>query len=120
MSIFHRPQYEHELFWRYYGRMHAFLAYCDYCLKKLEILNIVFEGVNCETRAFFSIGIFVLETLMKPGNCLSSQFRILMNLRLVVLILTPHPPVFLIMVLLRVRFAIVLAMIVILFLSYFY
>jgi len=51
MSGFHFPQYEHELFWRYYDRLHAFLAHCDYCLEKWELLDIVYEGVNCETRA---------------------------------------------------------------------
>jgi len=39
------------LFWRYYGRLHAFLAHYDYCLEKWELLDTVYEGVNCETRA---------------------------------------------------------------------
>ena len=45
------PQYEHELFWRYYDRLHAFLAHCDYCLEKWEILNTVYVGVNYEAHA---------------------------------------------------------------------
>jgi len=51
MIIFHFPQYEHELFWKYYDRLHDFLAYCGYCLEKWEILNMVYERVTCETRA---------------------------------------------------------------------
>jgi len=45
------PQYEHELFWRYYDRLYIFLAHCDYCLKKWKLLDTVYEGVNCETLA---------------------------------------------------------------------
>ena len=51
MSGFHFPQYEHESFWRYYDRLHAFLAHCDYCLEKWELLDTVYEGLNYETRA---------------------------------------------------------------------
>ena len=50
MSLFHFSQYEHELFWRYYDRLHAFLAHCDFYLEKCKVLNTVYEGVNCETR----------------------------------------------------------------------
>jgi len=39
---------------------------------------------------FFSIGIFMLEILMKRGIFLIDWLRILMNLRLVVLIPTTH------------------------------
>jgi len=63
---------------------------------------------------FWSIGISVLEMLMKPGNCLSGWLGILMILRLVSSVLTPHPPESLIIRLLRVRSAIVLTMTVIL------
>ena len=51
MLIFHFSQYEHELFWRYYDRLHAFPAYCNYCSEKWEILNTIYESVNRETRA---------------------------------------------------------------------
>ena len=51
MSGFHFPQYEHELRWRYYDRLHAFLARCDYCLEKWELLDTAYKGVNCETHA---------------------------------------------------------------------
>lgn len=50
MSSSHFPQYEHELFWRYYDRLHAFLTHDDFYLEKWKILNTVYEGVNCETR----------------------------------------------------------------------
>jgi len=51
MSILHFLQYAHDLFWRYYDRLHAFLAHYGYCIEKWEILNMVYEGMNCETRA---------------------------------------------------------------------
>jgi len=51
MSGFYFPQYEHELFRRYYDRLHAFLAHCGYCLEKWELLDTVYKGVNYETRA---------------------------------------------------------------------
>jgi len=51
MSGFHFPQYEHELFWRYYDRLHAFLAHSSYFLGTWELLDTVYEGVNYETRA---------------------------------------------------------------------
>ena len=40
---------------------------------------------------FLSIGIFILEMLMKHGIFLIGWLRIAMNLRLVVLIPTTHP-----------------------------
>jgi len=114
MPILYFPQYEHELFCRYYDILHGFLAHCSYCLRKWKILNVVHKGMNCETRALFEHWDFVLETLMKLGTCLSGWLGMLMNLRLVVLILTPYPPAPLIMPLLSMKFAIVLAMTVIL------
>jgi len=51
MSGFYFLQYEDELFWRYYDRLHAFVAHCDYCLEKWELLDTVYEDVNYETRA---------------------------------------------------------------------
>jgi len=63
---------------------------------------------------FWSIEIFVLEMLTKLGNCLNGWLGILMNLRLVILILLPHPLRSFIVHLLRVRSAIVLTMTVIL------
>ena len=51
MSGFHFPQYEHKLFWRYYDCLHAFITHCAYCLEKWELLDTVYMGVNCETRA---------------------------------------------------------------------
>ena len=50
MPSFHFPQYENELFWRYYDRLDVFLAHCDYHLEKWELLDIVYEGMNRETH----------------------------------------------------------------------
>jgi len=50
MAIFHFPQFEHELLCWYFKRLNAFLAQCGYCVSKWEILGIVDEGVNSETR----------------------------------------------------------------------
>ena len=38
------------MFWRYYNKLHAFLAHSDFNLEKWKILNTVYEGVNYETR----------------------------------------------------------------------
>ena len=62
----------------------------------------------------WTIGISVLEMLMKSRNCLSGWLGILMHMRLVALIHTSHPLAFLIILLLCVQFAIILIMIVIL------
>jgi len=50
MAIFHFSKFEHEPLWRYFKRLSAFLARCGYCLTKWEILDIIDEGVNSETR----------------------------------------------------------------------
>ena len=51
MSSFHFPQYEHKLFWRYYERLHGFLAHSSYFLGKWELLDTVYKGVNHRTCA---------------------------------------------------------------------
>jgi len=51
MHNFHFPQFEHELFWGYYDRLHPFPTHCDYCLEKSKLLDTVFKGVICETCA---------------------------------------------------------------------
>ena len=51
MTIFYFPQYEHELFWRYFKRLNIFLAQYGYYVGKWKILDIVDEGVNSKTRA---------------------------------------------------------------------
>ena len=63
MSSFCFPQYEHELFWRYYDRLHAFLVHYDYCLKKWKLLDIVYMGVNHETRALLEQWDFCAKTV---------------------------------------------------------
>jgi len=55
MPSFQFPLYEHELFWRYYDRLYAFLAHCDYRLEKLELLNIVYQAVNCKSRTLLEL-----------------------------------------------------------------
>ena len=45
MAIIHFPQFEQELFWRYFKHLNTFLALFGY-LGKWEILDIVDEGVN--------------------------------------------------------------------------
>jgi len=63
---------------------------------------------------FWSIGIFVLKTLIKHVISLIGWPGILMNLKLVALILVPHSLASLVMLLLCVKFAIALIMPVIL------
>ena len=46
MANFHFPQFEHELFWRYFKRLTVFLLNVG----KWEILDIFDEDVNNETR----------------------------------------------------------------------
>jgi len=56
MAVFHFIRYEQELFYRYWDRLHAYLAQCASCgysYGKWEILHVVDEGVNCETRTLF-------------------------------------------------------------------
>ena len=50
MAIFHFPQFKHELFCWYFKRLNVFLAQCGYYAGKQEILGIIDEGVNDETR----------------------------------------------------------------------
>jgi len=56
MAIFHFPKYEQELFYRYWDRLHAYLAQCDSCgylCGKWKILHVVDKSVNCETHTLF-------------------------------------------------------------------
>jgi len=50
MAIFHFSQFEHELFYWYFKCLNAVLAQCGYYVGKWEILDIVEEGANKETR----------------------------------------------------------------------
>jgi len=50
MTIFHFPQFEHELFCWYFNALNVFLAQCGYCVGKWKILGIIDEGVNNQTR----------------------------------------------------------------------
>jgi len=71
MSFSHFPQYEHELFWSYYDRLHALLAHCDFHLEKWEILNAVYEGVNCETRTLLEYWNFCAKNVDKTWDFLN-------------------------------------------------
>ena len=70
MSFSHFPQYEHELFWRYYDKLQAFLAHCDLYLEKWKILNTVYEGVNCEIRALLEYWDFRAKNIDKAWDFL--------------------------------------------------
>ena len=50
MTIFHFPQFEHELFFWYFKDLNAFLTQCGYCVGKWKILDIIDESVNSKTR----------------------------------------------------------------------
>ena len=63
MSGFHFLQYEHELFWRYYDHLHAFIAHCGYYLEKWELLHTVYMGVNYETRTLLEQWDFCAKTI---------------------------------------------------------
>jgi len=49
MGIFHFFQFEHELLWRYFKRLHVFLAQSGYFVVKWTILGTFDDGVNSET-----------------------------------------------------------------------
>ena len=63
MYGFHYPQYEYELFWRYYDRLHAFIAHYGYCLEKWKMLDTVYMGVDCETCALLEQWDFCAKTV---------------------------------------------------------
>jgi len=52
MAIFLFSQFYHKLFWRYFKRLHVFLAPCGYFVRKWQILVIVEEGVNMKPELF--------------------------------------------------------------------
>jgi len=94
---FHFTQYEHEWFWLYYDRLHVFLAHFGYCLEKWELLDIVYDGVNCEIRTLLEHWDFCGKIIDEECDLLDWLARIHINLRLVVLILTCHPLAFVLM-----------------------
>ena len=51
------------MFWRYCDRLYAFLAHCDYCLEKWELLDTVYMGVSCETCALLEHWDFCAKTV---------------------------------------------------------
>lgn len=50
MTSFHFPQFEHELFWRYYWRLGDFLP-PNHGIEQWEICQVMYNGLNEETRA---------------------------------------------------------------------
>ena len=94
MAIFHFPQYEQELFYLYWDRLHAYFAQCDSCgylYGIWEILHVIDEGVNYEIHARFEYLDFYSRNVDGAWDFLNCWLRIPMNLRLVVLIRTTHP-----------------------------
>ena len=70
--------------------MNAFLAQCDCCASKWEILGIIDEGVIVKPEFFYSIGIFIVNALMKLGVCLSGLHGIRLSLRRLVVFTDIH------------------------------
>ena len=70
MASLHFPQYEHELFWRYYDRLHVFHAHCHYCLGQWELLDTVYKGVNHEIRALLEHWNFCAKSVDKACDFL--------------------------------------------------
>jgi len=70
MTIFHFPQFEHELFCWYFKRLNVFLAQCGYCLGKWKILCIVDEGVNNEIRILLKFWNFHCKSVDEAWNLL--------------------------------------------------
>ena len=64
------PQYENEVFWKYYDRLQAFLAHYAYCLDKWVLLDTVCEGVNSETRALLEYWGFCAKNVDEAWNFL--------------------------------------------------
>ena len=76
MAICHFFQYEQELFYRYWDRLHAYLAQCDsyvYLYGKWKILHVVDEGVNCVTRALFQHWNFYARNVEEAWDFLNQQ-----------------------------------------------
>jgi len=90
MAIFHFPKFEHELFCGYFKRLNAFLAQCGYCVGKWEILGIMDEGVNNETRILYNFVIFMVKMLMKLGLCLCGLHGIHLSLKRPVVFMPIH------------------------------
>ena len=65
MAIFHFPQFEDELFWRYFKRLSACLARCGYCLTRWKISDIIDEGVNSKTHILLEYWVFMVKVLMR-------------------------------------------------------
>jgi len=90
MTIFHFPQFERELFWRYFKHLNVFLAQCCYCVSKWKILAIVDEDVNSKTRTLLEYWDFHGKNVDDAWYSLSGLLKIHLNLRGLVVFLDIH------------------------------
>lgn len=52
MTLYSFPQYDGDVFWRYIDKLKSYLARCgDLGLERWEVIKIIYEGLNHETRA---------------------------------------------------------------------
>ena len=94
MAIFHFPQYEHELFCWYFKRLNAFLAQCEYYVGKWEILGIVDEEVNSETRILLQFWDFHRLNVDDTWSfCFYGLHGIRLNLKRLVMFIVIHFPI---------------------------
>ncbi|KAK9705926.1 hypothetical protein RND81_07G092700 [Saponaria officinalis] len=49
MASLHFPQYEHELFYKYFNRLHEYVIRCPYPYQTWELCHVVYNGLNDET-----------------------------------------------------------------------
>ena len=49
MASFYFPQFEHEVFWRYYYRLGDFVGF-GHGIEQWEMCNVIYDGLNAETR----------------------------------------------------------------------
>jgi len=102
------------LFWRYYNKLHAFLAHSDFNLEKWKILNTVYEGVNYETRTLLEYRDFCAKNVDEASDFLHWLSRDTYEYEISCTNSYILHLAFLIMLLLYVKFVIVLIMPVIL------
>ena len=114
MTSFHFPQCEHELFSKYYDKLHDFLAHYGYCLEKWELLNIVREGVTCETHTLLGHWDFCARNVDEASELLEWLARGTYEFETSHFNPSTPPPASLIVRFLRVGSAVVLTVTVIL------
>lgn len=50
MASFQFPQFEHEIFWKYFSRFNDFCAQLNFSFEKWELCQVIYEGLNTEFR----------------------------------------------------------------------